>query len=132
MAAITTVMNAIILNEAGDERIVTHHSPGDLHAASISGSAPKIGCASRFAHTGHCLLLLIIPANINRPPKTQWLIYASVGQDTCFEVFENTGLGGITRILRRLGNWKGFGGRGDNEQRLYIYGLFNDSFNSLA
>ena len=35
--------------------------------------------------------------------------------------------GGITRILRRLGNWKG---GGDNEQRLYIYGLFNDSFNS--
>jgi len=94
VAAITTVMNTIILNEAGDERIVTHHSPGDLHAAPISGSAPKIGCASRFAHTGHCLLLLIIPANINRPPKTQWLIYVSVGQDTCFEVFENRVLGG--------------------------------------
>jgi len=93
VAAITTVMNTIILNEAGDERIVTHHSPGDLHAAPISGSAPKIGCASRFAHTGHCLLQLIIPANINRPPKTQWLIYVSVGHDTCFEVFENTVLG---------------------------------------
>ena len=79
MAAITTVMNAIILNEPGDERIVTHHSPGDLHAAPISRSAPKIGCTSGFAYTGHCLLLLIILANINRPPKTQWLIYVSVG-----------------------------------------------------
>ena len=94
VAAITTVMNAIILNESGDERIVTHHSPGDLHAAPISGSAPKIGRGRRFAHSGHCLLLLIIPANINRPRKTQWLIYVSVGQDTWSQVFENTALRG--------------------------------------
>lgn len=97
VAAITTVMNVIILNESGDERIVTHHSPGDLHAAPISGSAPKIGRGRRFAHThtGHCLLLLIIPANINRPRKTQWLIYLSVGQDTRPQVFENTALSAL-------------------------------------
>lgn len=89
VAAITAVMNVIILNESGDERIVTHHSRGDLHAASISGSA----------QAGHRLLLLFIPANINRPRKTQWLIYVSVGQTACslmLQVFENKVLGEIS------------------------------------
>jgi hypothetical protein len=61
VAAITVVMNVIILNGSGDEHIVTHHSRGDLHAASIS----------RRAQAGHRLLLLFIPANANRPHKTQ-------------------------------------------------------------
>jgi len=70
VAAITTVMNVIILNESGDERIVTHHSRGDLHAAPISGSAPKMGCVRWGGGCTHWTpLAAVIHTGQHKPPS---------------------------------------------------------------